>query len=302
MTESDHRSGDLDSAVAVFSSVRPRLFGVAYRMLGSVTEAEDILQEVWLRWQSYDRATVVEPAAFLMTTTTRLCLNELQSARVRRETYIGPWLPEPVDTSADPTLGAERAEALAFATLMLLEKLTPAERAAYVLREAFDYPYKSIATTVQVSEANARQLVSRARKHLAEERRVADAPVAVDPVEQQNLLAAFVSAAMDGEMAALERLFADRVVSYTDGNGIRNAAKFPVIGKTTVAQFICSFRQRAFKDAVLTWVHANGQPAVLVSHEDGEFETFIALVASTEGISQILWHRLGSKLGHFAVP
>ena len=154
---------DLEEAVAVFAEVRPRLFGIAYRMLGSATEAEDLLQEVWLRWQAYDRAGVGNPAAFLATTTTRLAINALQSARVRRETYIGPWLPEPVDTGADPYLGAERGEALEFAVLVLLERLSPTERAAYVLREAFDYPYPQIAEIVQINEAAARHLVSRAR-------------------------------------------------------------------------------------------------------------------------------------------
>jgi RNA polymerase sigma-70 factor (ECF subfamily) len=138
-------AADLEEAAAVFTNLRPRLFGIAYRMLASATEAEDLVQEVWLRWQAYDRSAVVNPAAFLATTTTRLAINALRSARVRRETYIGPWLPEPVDTSADPYLGAERGEALEFAALLLMEKLTPSERAAYVLREAFDYPYGQIA-------------------------------------------------------------------------------------------------------------------------------------------------------------
>src|SRR5690349_19283357 len=166
------RLDDLEEATAVFMSVRPRLFGIAYRMLGSASEAEDLLQEVWVRWQTYDRATVVNPAAFLATTTTRLAINALDSARVRRETYIGPWLPEPVDTSADPYLGAERGEALEFAALLLMDKLTPHERAAYVLREAFDYPYAQIAGILGTTEPAVRQLVSRARKHMASERRV----------------------------------------------------------------------------------------------------------------------------------
>ena len=116
---------ELDDALSTFTAVRPRLFGIAYRMLGSATEAEDIVQEAWLRWQGYDRSTVLEPAAFLATTTTRLAINLATSAQSRRETYIGPWLPEPVDTSDDPLLGAERGEALGFAMLLLLEKLTP---------------------------------------------------------------------------------------------------------------------------------------------------------------------------------
>jgi len=142
---------DLDGAVAVFNEVRPRLMGIAYRMLGSHTEAEDLVQEVWLRWQAADRSTVQSPVAYLSTAVTRLAINASQSARARRETYIGPWLPEPVDTSADPFLGAERGEALSFAVLLVLERLSPTERAAYILREAFDYPYDELATMLQFS-------------------------------------------------------------------------------------------------------------------------------------------------------
>src|SRR5690349_7489683 len=141
-------TAELDRAATDFARIQPRLFGIAYRMLGSAAEAEDIVQDVWLRWQAYDRETVIDPPGFLATTTTRLAINATQSARTRRETYVGPWLPEPVDTSADPALGAERGEALEVAVLMLLEKLTPTERAAYVLRQAFDYPYEQIAEII----------------------------------------------------------------------------------------------------------------------------------------------------------
>src|SRR5690606_35970080 len=147
-----------------------RLFGVAYRMLGSVTEAEDVLQEVLMRWQRIDRAPVVDPLGFLVTLPTRLAINELPSSRVLRDSHVGPSRPEPFGTHAYPTLGAERAEALSFAVLLMLERLTPTERAAYVLREAFGYDYAEISSVVQVSEVAARQLVSRARKHLVEER------------------------------------------------------------------------------------------------------------------------------------
>ena len=202
---------DLDAAAGVFTSLRPRLFGIAYRMLSSSAEAEDLVQEVWLRWQVCDRSAVINPAAFLATTTTRLAINALQSARVRRETCIGPWLPEPVDTSADPYLGAERGEALEFAALLLMEKLTPGERAAYVLREAFDYPYGQIADVLQSTQPAVRQLVSRARKDMTGERR-APASAAV----QRELLTSFVSAARSGDMSALERLLAADVTSVFD--------------------------------------------------------------------------------------
>jgi RNA polymerase sigma-70 factor (ECF subfamily) len=161
-----------DEGLAAFLRVRPRLFGIAYRMLGRAAEAEDIVQDAWVRWQMSDRSLVRDAAAFLVTTTTRLAINVLHSARSRRETCVGPWLPEPVDTSADPRLEAERGQALAFGVLLLLEKLTPTERAAYVLREAFDYPYRDIANVLRLEEANARQVVTRARQHLASGRRM----------------------------------------------------------------------------------------------------------------------------------
>jgi RNA polymerase sigma factor (sigma-70 family) len=205
-------AADLEAAAGVFTGLRPRLFGIAYRMLSSAAEAEDLVQEVWLRWQVCDRGAVASPAAFLATTTTRLAINALQSARVRRETYIGPWLPEPVDTSPDPYLGAERGEALEFAALLLMERLTPGERAAYVLREAFDYPYAQIAGILQSTEPAARQLVSRARKDMTGERR-APASAAV----QRELLTSFISAARSGDMTALERLFAADVTGVPEG-------------------------------------------------------------------------------------
>src|SRR5262249_34308137 len=153
-------------------------------------EAEDVVQDVWLRWQTTNRSVVENPEAFLATTTTRLCINVAQSAHARHETYVGPWIPEPVDTTSDPALGAERSEALSFAVLLLLEKLSPTERAAYILREAFDYEYAQIADILQAEEANVRQLVSRARKHIADGRR---APV--NSSEQRRLLGAFIEAA-----------------------------------------------------------------------------------------------------------
>jgi RNA polymerase sigma factor (sigma-70 family) len=160
-----------DDGISEFLRARPVLFGIAYRMLGSAAEAEDIVQDVWVRWQMTDRTVVRDPAAFLATTATRLAINVMKSARSRRETYVGTWLPEPVDTSADPALGAERGEALSFAVLLLLEKCSPTERAAYILREAFNYPYREIGDILRVEEANARQLVTRARQHVSDARR-----------------------------------------------------------------------------------------------------------------------------------
>jgi RNA polymerase sigma-70 factor, ECF subfamily len=288
----DHlSSADLEQATAEFVAARGRLFGIAYRMLGSRTEAEDVVQEVWLRWQRYDRSTVTDPAAFLATTTTRLAINVLQSARARRETYIGPWLPEPVDTSADPLLGAQRGEALELATLMLLERLTPVERAAYVLREAFDYPYARIADVLQVEEDNARQLVSRARRHIAAERR---APV--DSAQQKRLLEALVAAAREGDLQRLERLLAEDVVSYTDGNGMRGASRHPVHGRTTVAKFLRAFAPNFWPDTSITFVETNGAPSVMVSRR-GAVAAIVAIHASTDGIDTLMWVLNPAKLG-----
>ena len=154
----------------MFSSVRPRLFAIAYRMLGSAAEAEDVVQDVWLRWQSADRRSIENAPAFLATTTTRLCLNVANSAYGRRVIHSVNLNSEPVDTSSDPEQGAQRKEALKLALLLLLERLSPNERAAYVLREAFEYPYRQIAEMLQRSEANVRQLVSRARKRIVSSR------------------------------------------------------------------------------------------------------------------------------------
>jgi RNA polymerase sigma factor (sigma-70 family) len=191
--------------------MRTRLFAIAYRMLGSAAEAEDVVQDVWLRWQATDRSVVRNAAAFLATTATRLAINVMQSARARRETYIGPWQPEPIDTSSDPGLAAERDEALACGVRMLLEKLTPTERAAYILREAFDYAYRDIASVLRLAEANARQVVTRARQHI-----VSDRTTATSSTEQRRLLGAFIAAAHGGDIVGLEGLFASDVVSTSN--------------------------------------------------------------------------------------
>lgn len=195
-----------DAGLSAFLSARPRLFGIAYRMLGSAAEAEDVVQDVWVRWQTADRSAVRNPLAFLVTATTRLAINVIKSARSRKEMAVGPWLPEPIDTSADPGVGVERVEALNRAVLLLLEKLSPTERAAYVLREAFDHPYREIADILRVTEANARQLVTRARERVSGSRR---APVS--PVKQRRLLNALVAASRTGDLARLESLFASEV-------------------------------------------------------------------------------------------
>ena len=214
------RAGEVSHAdTASFHAVRPRLFGIAYRVLGSATEADDVVQDTWIRWQGTDRSKVRDAAGFLATTTARLAINVRQSARACRETPIGRLPVEPVDTGADPSLVAEQHEALELAVRTLLEKLSPTERAVYVLREAFDYPYRQVAETLALSEVNARQLVTRARRHLCGEHR---RPIRTD--EQQRLLDAFVAAAQTGDIASLEQLLAADVA--TDVEVVR-AARCP---------------------------------------------------------------------------
>jgi RNA polymerase sigma factor (sigma-70 family) len=205
------RSTVSEADAASFQTVRPRLFGIAYRVLGSANEAEDVVQDAWIRWQDTDRSDVRDAAAFLATTTTRLAINVTQSARARRETHVGPSLPEPADGQADPARAIEQRGALELAVQMLLGNLSPAERAAFVLREAFDYPYRQISQVLGLSEANARQLATRARRRLDGERRRP-----VDTSEQQALLDAFVAAAQTGEVATLEQLL---TADVTAGGG-----------------------------------------------------------------------------------
>lgn len=202
MTPTDPAAGSLDDGTAAFATVRRRLFGIAYRTVGSWTEAEDIVQEVWLRWQAYDRSTVLSSTAFLVTTTTRLAINATQTARARHDSYVGEWAHEPVATDIDPSTEAVQSDQLECGIRLLLERLSPAERAAYVLREAFDYPYSRIAGILDVTEVNARQLVSRAGKNLASERRKS-----VRSSQRRRLVATFLAAARAGELAALEALF-----------------------------------------------------------------------------------------------
>jgi RNA polymerase sigma factor (sigma-70 family) len=255
-----------DADAALFQSARSRMFGVAYRVLRSAPEAEDVVQETWFRWQRTDRSNLRDARAFLATATLRLAINVAQSARARHETPVGPWLvdqvdggaavhstrarremqagPWPVDevdaaagpwladevdAVADPSLDIERGEALESAMRMLLQRLSPAERAAYVLREAFDYPYRRIAEILALSEANARQLATRARRRLSgEDRR----PVSAG--EQRRLLDAFVAAAQTGDLASLERLLAADVVAYAGGGELARAARVSVGGGSVV--------------------------------------------------------------------
>jgi RNA polymerase sigma-70 factor, ECF subfamily len=219
------RAGEVsDADAASFQQVRQRLFGIAYRVLGSATDADDVVQEAWIRWHRTDRTEVRDTASFLATTTTRLAINVIQSARARHETHIEPQLIDRVDTRADPLLDAQQGEALELALGALLEKLSPAERAVYVLREAFDYPYRKISEVLPLSETNARQLITRARRRLAGEHRRP-----IDVRERQRFLDAFVVAAKTGDLVRLEQLLtadmAGGQVDHAPAHSIRAEAR-----------------------------------------------------------------------------
>ena len=280
--------------VETFEQHRGRMFGIAYRMLGSAADAEDVVQDAWLRWQRND-APVENPAAFLATVVTRLSLTALDSARARRETYVGPWLPEPVVTASDPADAAEHAESLSLAVLLLLERLTPAERAAYVLHEAFDYPFRQVAEVLETTEANARQLASRARTHLDRER-----GVVVTGAERQRLFVAFLEAAQNGDLEKLEALLAEDVVSISDGGGVVGAARREVGGRSKVAPLILGVMEKFAQGMVTTIVEANGEIAML-GMRDGHPLALWTVDISPTGVRRLLIVLNPHKLSGFAV-
>jgi RNA polymerase sigma-70 factor (ECF subfamily) len=284
----------VNSPVETFEQNRGRMFGIAYRMLGSATEAEDIVQDAWLRWQSADRSGVEEPGAFLATIVTRLSLTALDSARARREVYVGPWLPEPVSTVDDPAIGAERAEAMSLAVLLLLERLTPAERAAYVLHEAFGYSFRQVADVLDTSEANARQLGSRARTHLDRER-----GVVVSRAERDRLLALFLAAAEHGDLAGLEAALSEDAESISDGGGVVNAARKVVHGRERVAQLILGVLEKFGQGIETTAVEANGELAML-GMRDGHPVALWTVDIGPEGVRRLMIVMNPEKLEPFA--
>lgn len=275
----------------VFQQQRPRLFAIAYRMLGSAAEAEDALQETFLRFQRVALDEIESPRAYLATIVTRLCLNELTSARVRRETYVGPWLPEPVLTGQQPELGDPEAsviedESISIAFLALLEKLTPAERAAFLLREVFDYEYDEIARVLDKSEPACRKLFSRAKTYLAANR----PRFSADPEEHRRLLYEFMQAAGSGKLEGLNSLLAEDVILWADGGGkVRGAALQPVHGREAVGRFVLGVSARFTPPgATLNVAGVNGKPSILIRHADGA----PALVVSFEvggGLIQGIW-------------
>ncbi|MGW5195219.1 RNA polymerase sigma factor SigJ [Kribbella sp. NPDC004138] len=250
--------------VAEFEQQRPRLFGIAYRMLGEASEAEDVVQDAYLRWRS-GHGPVQTPAAWLTTVVTNLCINRLTSARARRERYVGPWLPEPIATGNDPQELVERRDTVSLGFLVLLEKLTPPERAVFVLREAFGYTHRDSAEVLGVDEGHARQLYHRALARLGDERRRFEAR----PADATALVDRFIAATVDGDVTGLEAILTEDAAIWADGGGKAIAAREPIFGRSNAAHYLAGLAAgpRALT-ARLSVIEVNAAPAILV-HESG---------------------------------
>jgi RNA polymerase sigma-70 factor, ECF subfamily len=263
-----------------FDTCRPRLLGIAYGIIGELGEAEDVVQDAWLRWNGADRAEIRSAEAFLVTVTTRLAVDRLRSARHRRESYVGPWLPEPLVTDAygsadDPERLAIEAEQLSLALLGALERLDPVERAVLILRDAFDLEYAEIADVVARSPANVRQIAVRARRHAGDERR--RRPVSAE--EEQRLTAAFTTAAASGDLDGIRDTLAADAILYTDGGGIVRAARKAIYGPDKIARFVVGVQRRPWypPDIEFEPVRINGDFGMRMHSPAEGFQGLMAL-------------------------
>jgi RNA polymerase sigma-70 factor, ECF subfamily len=254
----------METPDAIFTSTRPLLFAIAYRMLGSVADAEDLVQDAYLRWREAPETDVRAPRSYLATIVTRLAINQLRSARSRRETYVGPWLPEPLvtDRAPDPSEPVELAESLSMAFLVMLERLSPLERAVLLLHDVFDFEYAEIARIVDKSEANCRQLLSRAKKHLGATETRFDA----DPAQAERLMRRFTEAAGVGDMDGMLAVLTEDITLWADGGGkVRGAALRPVHGATSVARFVAGVIQRFVPaERTMRLARINGEPGFVI--------------------------------------
>ncbi len=256
-----------------FESLRPLLFSIAYRMLGSVSEAEDIVQDAFLRYESAD-AEVSSPKAYLSAVVTRLSIDHLRSARVRRETYVGQWLPEPLLTEEGPAAAVEQADTLSMAFLLVLERLSPVERAVFLLHDVFSYDYDEIAGIVGKSEANCRQLASRARRHLEAEKPRFEA----SRREREQLAARFFDAVSRGEVDGLVELLAADVEVHGDGGGKAPQWGRPIVGADRVSRLFAGLGRRIAEAQLRIEPHTiNGQPGAIIRTPDGEITNVFAL-------------------------
>ncbi|BAJ29360.1 MULTISPECIES: RNA polymerase sigma factor SigJ [Kitasatospora] len=297
MDQANRPTPEREEAAREFEQHRPRLFSLAYRMLGSAAEAEDAVQDAYLRWHGAETGQVAAPGPWLNKVLTNLCLTRLTSARARREEYPGTWLPEPVAGAAlGPLERAEQREAVSFAVLTMMERLSPPERAAVVLHDAFGYSHREVAGVLDRTEAAARQLYHRGRTRLA-----AEAPPTgpADAEQAAALLARFLRAAADGDLEQLEELLAAQVVVWTDGGGRARAALRPVHGRTSAARFLAGLFER-FTDGVrLELAEANGGP-VLLGWEGDALTSVGLLEAGPDGVTAVRILRNPDKLAHYA--
>lgn len=258
----------MDEKAAIFELHRKRLFGLAYRMLATVGDAEDVVQDTYLRWHRSDISQIQTPEAWLVTACTRLCIDRLRAAKVERLHYTGPWLPEPLielDVAADPPADpVETADDLSMALLVVLERLSPAERAAWLLREAFDYDYPQIATVLKKSEAACRQLVSRAQKHIRKER----PRFAVDSTAVRRLAGRFAAATAMGDPSAFAGLLAEDAMLWSDGGGKALAALNVIHGAEKVARFFIGVAPKQPKGMRPVFARVNGQPGLVFYDAD----------------------------------
>ncbi len=279
------------SHVGTFQEHRPLLFSIAYRMLGSADEADDVLQDAYLRYQASSLDELQSPKAYLSTIVTRLCLNELKSARVVREQYVGPWLPEPIlsqeiDERSDPERRVSVYDSISIAFLSLLQNLTPAERAVFLLHEVFDYRYDEVAGILEKSEAACRQLFSRAKRYLAGNR----PRFTTTPQEHRRILEEFMRASGSGDLDGLTAMLTEDVVFWADGGGkVRGAALQPVSGRDAVGRFVLGVSGRFTPPGAMFGIaDVNGRPTILVRNADGT----PAIVVSVEvdaGHIQSIW-------------
>jgi len=297
---------------ASFEPYRRRLLGLAYRMLGSMSDAEDAVQEAYLRWHATDRESVSDPRAFLMTTTARICLDMLTSARARREEYVGPWLPEPVlDTGAlAPDRRTELAEDLSIALLLTLDRLSALERAAFLLHDVFDFSFSEVAASLDRSEAACRQLASRARAHVraARPRGTTDQPARSGQVDAKHaqLMSAFAAATASGDLDALRQMLASDVRIVTDGGGKVRSALEVIEGADRAARFMVEVTRKRpgawwRDDFTVRFAVINGLPGVVVDAPGGTVQT-TAFEIEGDRIRALYVVRNPDKLRHLARP
>ena len=282
------------SATDQWVAHRNLLFTVAYEMLSSAADAEDVLQEVWLRWADVDHAEVRDPRAYLVRITTRLSLNKVRSNVRRREEYVGPWLPEPLLTAPDVADDLALADSVSTAMLLVLETLTPTERAVFVLREVFDVGYDEIAAAVDKSEPAVRQIAHRARSHV-EARRPRER---VEPAVRSAVVARFIAAAETGDVQALMDVLAPDVVLITDGGGLKKAALRPIHGRDKVLRFLASVHPGAATGAPTT---VNGAPAVELMLE-GKLDAVVTLLMEGDVVTGLYFVRSPLKLAAYGEP